>query len=52
MKIAAICLAVSAALAYPVGVAVSALSKTGQSVSAADVIAVAGAFVFKRRKDL
>lgn len=40
LKIAAICLAVSAALAYPVGVAVSALNKTGQSVSAADVITV------------
>lgn len=40
LKIAAICLAVSAALAYPVSVAVSALSKTGQSVSAADVITV------------
>ena len=40
LKIAAICLAVSVALAYPVGVAVSALSKTGQSVSAADVITV------------
>lgn len=40
LKIAAICLAVSVALAYPVAVAVSALSKTGQSVSAADVITV------------
>ena len=40
LKIAAICLAVSVALAYPVTVAVSALSKTGQSVSAADVITV------------
>ncbi len=40
LKIAAICLAVSAALACPVGVAVSAICNMGPAESAADVITV------------